>query len=128
MRRLGLVLAVLLAIPSIVSAYAEDPVCYTTAEKVKRHNPGMYPSWTSRMPNHKGEKCWFPVADRHHKKWTFEASNHRPSGETKHKNEAKVDSTPIKPRAVSTVPADFSPSYAVSSFEDRFSAVLDTGR
>jgi hypothetical protein len=36
--------------------------CLPSAAAVREQYPGSWASWTTRAANHKGERCWFPVA------------------------------------------------------------------
>jgi hypothetical protein len=69
MKRILLVLA-LVSIPNqVLSTQADDQVCFADKYGVRRHSPDAWPSWTKSMPNHKGDKCWYPAVSRHDKRW-----------------------------------------------------------
>jgi hypothetical protein len=40
--------------------------CLSSPEAVRQEYPGSWPSWTTRAPNHKGTKCWFPAMRENH--------------------------------------------------------------
>ncbi len=40
--------------------------CLPSAEAVRQQYPGSWASWTTRAPNHKGEKCWYPAMRENH--------------------------------------------------------------
>jgi hypothetical protein len=40
--------------------------CLPSAAAVREQFPGAWASWTTHATNHKGEKCWFPVARENH--------------------------------------------------------------
>lgn len=66
------VLLLLLPVPAAVylTASMEDvsasSQCLPSAEAVRQQYPGSWASWTTRAPNHPGEKCWFPAMRENH--------------------------------------------------------------
>jgi hypothetical protein len=128
MKRLGLILIVLMGVPDIAHTATDvsDQVCFTDAEKVRKAHPGMYPSYTMRMSNHKGEKCWFPAEDRHHKKWTQVATRTKSTNKSvKASPETVKEKAYVKrveqPSIESTMITPPEPRY-VNNFDDRFGA------
>src|SRR5882672_4173170 len=45
----------------IVSPAKGEAVCFADAYGVKRHSPDAWVSWTTKMPGHKDEKCYYPT-------------------------------------------------------------------
>jgi hypothetical protein len=62
------VLLMLLPAPAVVYLAASmehvdaSVQCLPSADAVQKQFPGSWASWTTHAANHKGEKCWFPVA------------------------------------------------------------------
>src|SRR5947209_189973 len=41
------------------SAGARDLTCLESADAVRQHYPGAWPSWTLRAAGQEGRKCWY---------------------------------------------------------------------
>jgi hypothetical protein len=63
-----------LLLPAPAAVYLATPMedvnasgqCLPSAEAVRQQYPGSWASWTTRVANHKGEKCWFPAMRENH--------------------------------------------------------------
>jgi hypothetical protein len=115
--------------------------CLPSAEAVKQQYPGSWASWTTRAPNHKGEKCWFPAMRENHAHH-IEAALHRVAQKLMHKDarqpgESGGDKTPVafaaemnqlgwsfRTRSAAVGPVNVSNAVETedSSFDDRFAA------
>jgi hypothetical protein len=94
--------------------------CFSSADQVRQENPGAWPTWTLRAPGHEGSKCWY-------------ASTRAAAGD--HRNALRVEPEPVGSKSpsesttfelpVPTVPPGVLEPIQSSSFEDRFSAVLE---
>lgn len=90
------VLLLLLPAPAAVylAASLEDvnasAQCLPSADAVQKQFPGSWASWTTHAANHKGEKCWFPVAREGHSHHV-EAGLRRAAQTLMRKEEAKRD-------------------------------------
>ena len=115
--------AMLISIP-----HGHALTCFASAEAVRQENPAAWPSWTMRAPGHEGDKCWYAS--------TRAAAHDRPN--------PAIRRNPLIPRTEgigakeqfeqevevtgSRAPTEGvrAPSSASgSSFDDRFSAILD---
>lgn len=66
-QRLALMLCIAGLIACVLVTCARADVCFADADGVRRHSPGAWPSYTLRMPGHKGGKCWYPTTkERRH--------------------------------------------------------------
>jgi hypothetical protein len=150
-------LFMLLPVPAVVYLVAsmEDVdasvQCLPSAESVQKQFPGSWASWTTRAANHKGEKCWFPVA-RENRSHHIETALRRVAHTLMRKDakrqaeSAATDKTPeeapvafmaemnelgwsFRARNVKAGPAGEAEQAAVpgerSSFNDRFAAARD---
>jgi hypothetical protein len=117
--------------------------CLPSAEAVKQQYPGSWASWTTRAPNHKGEKCWFPAQHENHARH-IEAALHRVAQKLMHRDarepgagDKSVAETPVafaaemnqlgwsfrtRSAAVGPVKVSNQVDTEDSSFEDRFAA------
>jgi hypothetical protein len=60
--------------------------CLPSAEAVRQQYPGSWASWTRHDPQHKGERCWFPVT-RENKSHRVEAALRRAAKKLMHQEE-----------------------------------------
>lgn len=82
-------LTVLAVLSMSGSAYATG--CVADAEGIRHLYPGSWPSWTTRMEGHKGEKCWFPASSKGDKKWDPKYEDKTPEVEFPHMKVSKKD-------------------------------------
>jgi hypothetical protein len=149
------VLLLLLPAPAAVYLAASlkdvnaDSQCLPSPQAVREQYPGSWASWTTHAPDHKGEKCWFPVM-REDRPRHVEAALHRAAQKLLHVGGDKNTSTASDKPAAARLPVVFASEKkdlgwslpnrsaivgpvvtsaasdsAESSFEDRFSASRD---
>ena len=53
-----LLLTALILIPTQAKS---ETACFADAYGVRRHSPDAWVSWTTKMPGHRGEKCYYPT-------------------------------------------------------------------
>jgi hypothetical protein len=123
---LQLLLAAFAMFTSVPRGHAFN--CFASAEAVRQENPTAWPSWTLRAPGHGGSKCWYAS--------TRAAAHDRPN--------PAIRRNPLIPRTEGIgakeqfeqeveVTGSLAPTEGVrapssasdSSFDDRFSAILD---
>jgi hypothetical protein len=128
--------------------------CLPSAEAVRQEYPGSWPSWTTHSTNHRGVKCWFPAMRENHSRHietqlrkNGEASIRKNAAEQRQRPEPVVKDNATEENTfasasevnelgwnfrsrttkVGAAPRIFDEfSIVHSSFEERFTAALDT--
>jgi hypothetical protein len=102
------------------SSQAEAFTCFSSADQVRRENPGAWPSWTLRAPGQEGTKCWYGStrAGAHdHQTPVMAKTDHAGSKELFERDSEVTGSATYIDTAEPPSPAPG------SSFDDRFSAM-----
>jgi hypothetical protein len=78
-------LALLLPCPAVVLLCApleelQASACFASAAAVRQEYPDAWPSWTIRLADHKGVKCWFPATRENHSRSIERASSTHVAG------------------------------------------------
>jgi hypothetical protein len=125
--------------------------CLSSPEAVRQEYPGSWPSWTTHVANHKGVKCWYPAMREHNARHetpprkNAEAPTRRNTVEQRRYTEPGVNGKSPEEDALASAtktnelgwsfrsgttkvgPVRIFDEFAAveSSFDDRFTAVLD---
>jgi hypothetical protein len=117
LRLLLLVCAMLASVPQ-----GNAFTCFASADLVRQENPGAWPTWTLRAPGREGTKCWYAstraMATDHRNLFLPRTDGVGANEQSKRQVEVTQSEAPV-----ATIRAA-SPDLG-SSFEDRFSAVLE---